>query len=419
MLDARQFPHGPPLGELAYLLSESGSAVPLASGVKSVGVTIAMVAGETSGDLLAGLLLDGLKSRWPAMTACGIGGQQMASRGFQAWWPSEKLAVRGYVEVLRHYREIVGIREQLKTRLLDTAHRPDIFIGVDAPDFNLDLEAALKASGIKTAHFVSPSIWAWRADRVEKIRRSVDHVLCIFPFEPALLASHGIAATYVGHPLANVIPMQPDRTAARQKLGLRDEDTVVAILPGSRKSEIQYLALRFFKAAAYINRCQPAIKFIVPAIPTLKVEIERLAVQAGIGAKLQILEGQSHTALAACDVTLIASGTATLEAALFKRPMVIAYNMNWLSWQIMQRKKLQPWVGLPNILCEDFVVPEFLQEAATPEAMAEAVLQWVDAKSSAPDKIRAVEHRFTRLHAELQRDTSRLATDAIQKILEG
>ena len=419
MLDASQFPDGRASeGKLAPLGGDKGSVATQVHEVKSLEATFAMVAGETSGDLLAGLLLDGFKARWPKMTAGGIGGPQMAKRGFQAWWPSEKLAGRGYVEVLRHYREIVGIREQLKKRLLD-ANRPDIFIGVDAPDFNLDLEAALKASGIKTVHFVSPSIWAWRADRVEKIRRSVDHVLCIFPFEPALLASHGIAATYVGHPLATVIPMQADRAAARKKLGLRDEDTVVAILPGSRKSEIQYLALRFFKAAAYINRLQPAIKFIVPAIPALKNEIGRLADEAGMRAELQILEGQSHTALAACDVTLIASGTATLEAALFKRPMVIAYNMNWLSWQIMQRKKLQPWVGLPNILCEDFVVPEFLQDAATPQALAEAVLQWVDAKASAPDKIAAVEQRFTRLHAELQRDTSRLATDAIQKILQG
>jgi lipid-A-disaccharide synthase len=375
-----------------------------------------MVAGETSGDLLAGLLLDGFKARWPALTSNGIGGSQMASRGFNAWWPSEKLAVRGYVEVLRHYREIVGIREQLKQRLLD--QRPDLFLGIDAPDFNLDLEAALKAKGIKTVHFVSPAIWAWRANRVEKIRRSVDHVLCIFPFEPALLAAHGIAATYVGHPLANVIPLQPDRAAARRKLGLQDEDTVVAILPGSRKSEIQYLAQRFFKAAALIQRAQPAIKFIVPAIPALRHMIERHADQEGMKSHLQIIEGQSHSALAACDVTLIASGTATLEAALFKRPMVIAYNMNWLSWQIMRRKKLQPWVGLPNILCREFVVPELLQDAATPEALAAGVLKWVDAKSSAPDKIAAVEQRFTALHAELQRDTSKLATDAIQQILE-
>ena len=339
----------------------------------------------------------------------------MAAIGFDAWWPSDKLAVRGYVEVLRHYREIVGIREQFKARLL--ANPPDIFIGVDAPDFNLDLEAALKAKGIKTVHFVCPSIWAWRADRVEKIRRSVDHVLCIFPFEVALLAEHGIAATYVGHPLANVIPMQPDCAAARQQLGLNAEDTVIAILPGSRPSEIQYLAKRFFKAAAYINRARAAIKFIVPAIATLKPEIESIAAQVGVQ-NLQVLNGQSHTALSACDVTLIASGTATLEAALFKRLMVIAYNMNWLSWRIMQRKQLQPWVGLPNILCEEFVVPELLQDAATPQALADTVLQWVDMKASEPAKIAALEQRFTRLHTELQRDTTRLATDAIEKILK-
>ncbi|OGB10312.1 MAG: lipid-A-disaccharide synthase, partial [Burkholderiales bacterium RIFCSPHIGHO2_12_FULL_61_11] len=291
--------------------------------------------------------------------------------------------------------------------------------GVDAPDFNLDLEAALKSKGIKTVHFVSPSVWAWRADRVDKIRRSVDLVLCIFPFEPALLAAHGIAATYVGHPLASVIPMQPDRLAARGKLGLQDDETVIAVLPGSRESEINYLARRFFQAAAIVKRAQPAIKFIVPAIPSLKHQIERLADAAGVRADLQIVEGQSHTVLAACDVTLIASGTATLEAALFKRPMVIAYNMNWLSWQIMRRKKLQPWVGLPNILCQNFVVPELLQDAASPEALAAALLQWVEALSSAPDKIAAVEQRFTKLHAELQRDTSQLASHAIQKILEG
>ena len=343
----------------------------------------------------------------------------MQDAGFDTWWPSEKLAVRGYVEVLRHYREIAAIREQLKKRLLTgTDQRPDVFIGIDAPDFNLGLEAALKAEGIKTVQFVCPSIWAWRADRVEKIRRSVDHVLCIFPFEPALLAAHGIDATYVGHPLAAVIPVRPDRHAARQALGLRDEDTVVAILPGSRKSEVEYLALRFFQAAALVQHAHPAIKFIVPAIPALKIRIEQLAGEAGVRAAVQIVSGQSHTVLAACDVTLIASGTATLEAALFKRPMVIAYNMNWLSWQIMRRKQLQPWIGLPNILCRDFVVPELLQDEASPESLARALLQWVDAKTRAPEKIAAVEQRFTQLHAELQRDTSQLATDAIQKILE-
>ncbi|MEO7129216.1 MAG: lipid-A-disaccharide synthase [Rhodoferax sp.] len=374
---------------------------------------IAMVAGETSGDLLAALLLDGLRKRWPPLRAVGIGGPEMARRGFEAWWSSEALAVRGYVEVLRHYRRILRIRNELKTRLL--RERPPMFIGIDAPDFNLDLEAALKSHGIKTVHFICPSIWAWRADRVQKLQRSVDHVLCIFPFEPALLARHGIAATYVGHPLASAIPLQPDRQAARLKLGLGLEDQVVAILPGSRQSEVQYLASRFIDAAALIRKAHPAIRFIVPAVPALKVRLEQLALASGLGADLQILSGQSHTALAACDVTLIASGTATLEAALFKRPMVIAYNMNWMSWHIMRRKQLQPWVGLPNILCRDFVVPELLQDAATPRALADAVLQWLQAP---PEKIAAVQQRFTQLHAELQRNTAALATDAIQKILQ-
>jgi lipid-A-disaccharide synthase len=376
-----------------------------------------MVAGETSGDLLAGLLLDGFRARWPDLRAGGIGGGQMARRGFEAWWPSEKLAVRGYVEVLRHYREIVGIRAQLRQKLL--ADRPDVFIGVDAPDFNLDLEADLKAAGIKTVHFVSPSVWAWRADRVEKIRRSVDHVLCIFPFEPALLAQHGIAATYVGHPLASVIPMQPDQAAARRQLGLQPDDLVLALLPGSRRSEIDYLGQRFFEASAIVWRAHPAIKIIVPVVPALRVQVEQAAQAVGMLGHVQIVSGQSHSVLAACDVTLIASGTATLEAALYKRPMVIAYNMNWLSWQIMRRKKLQPWVGLPNILCRDFVVPELLQNAATPQALAEGVLQWLDAKISAPEKIHTLEQRFTTLHEELQRDTAKIATDAIQNIFEG
>jgi len=394
------------------------SALPVRGGAGTFKApSFAMVAGETSGDLLAGLLLDGFRARWPDLRAGGIGGSQMTRRGFEAWWPSEKLAVRGYVEVLRHYREIVGIRRQLRQKLL--AVRPNVFIGVDAPDFNLDLEADLKGAGIKTVHFVSPSVWAWRADRVEKIRRSVDHVLCIFPFEPALLAKHGIAATYVGHPLASVIPMQADKAAARKTLGLQSADLVLALLPGSRSSEIQYLADRFFQAAAHVRRAHTAIKIIVPAIPALRSQIEQAAQSAGMLGHVQIILGQSHTVLAACDVTLIASGTATLEAALYKRPMVIAYNMNWLSWQIMRRKKLQPWVGLPNILCRDFVVPELLQEVATPQALAAGVLQWLDAKISAPEKIHALEQRFTKLHEELQRDTAKIATDAIQNILAG
>lgn len=374
---------------------------------------IALVAGETSGDLLAGLLLDGVRARWPEVRSFGIGGPQMRARGFTNWWPHERLAVRGYIEVLRHYAGIAAIRRQLRERLLG-ADRPDLFIGVDAPDFNLGLEAALRGQGVKTVHFVCPSIWAWRPERVEKIRASVDHVLCIFPFEPALLARHGIAASYVGHPLAAVIPLVPDRAAARAQLGLAPDATVVAILPGSRASEVQYLARRFFEAAVRIRTARPGVRFVVPAIPALRGRIEAAARAAGLGEELCIVAGQSHAALAACDVTLIASGTATLEAVLFKRPMVIAYNMHPLSWRLMRRRQLQPWVGLPNILCGEFVVPELLQDAATPAALADAVLHWIDAP---PAALQSVTHRFTALHEELRRDTPRLAAHAIEEVL--
>ena len=377
---------------------------------------VAMVAGETSGDLLAGLLLDGLQDLWPGLPSGGIGGAQMAQRGFDAWWPSEKLAVHGYsFELLRRLAEIILIRKRLRARLLQS--KPDVFIGVDAPDFNLGLEMDLRAAGVKTVHFVCPSIWAWRAERIEKIRRAADHVLCIFPFEPELLARHGIAATYVGHPLANVIPMQPDRLAARTALGLAPQNEVLAILPGSRSAEVAYIAKPFFQAAALIRKARPAIKMVVPAVPALRARIEQIARDCGVLDALTIVTGQSHQVLAACDVTLIASGTATLEAALFKRPMVIGYHMHPISWRLMRGKQLQPWVGLPNILCRDFIVPELLQDAASPQALADAVQQWLDARTQDPGRIAGLEQRFTKLHDDLRRDTPRLAADAIRQIL--
>jgi lipid-A-disaccharide synthase len=373
---------------------------------------LAMVAGEASGDLLAGLLLQGLKLRWPGLAAAGIGGPQMAAQGFEAWWPSDKLAVRGYVEVLRHYREIARIRRELTTRLLD--ERPDVFIGVDAPDFNLDLEARIKAAGTKTIHFICPSIWAWRGQRVSKIANSVDHVLCLFPFEPALLARHGIAATYVGHPLADAIPLVAPRSAARQSLGFGAGDQVVALLPGSRRSEIEYIAPLFLQAAARLHRQRPALRFVLPVAPGLLGLVQSM-LEAHAGATpITLLDGRSHEALAACDVTLIASGTATLEAALFKRPMVIAYRMNALSWQMMRRMQYQAWVGLPNILCRDFVVPERIQGDADPATLVADVLAWLDA----PARAEALKVRFTELHHLLRRDTARTATDAIAKTLQ-
>lgn len=375
---------------------------------------IALVAGETSGDLLAGLLLDGLKAQWPELQSFGIGGARMQERGFDAWWSSDKLAVRGYIEVLRHYREIVGIRRQLKKCLLQNP--PDVFIGVDAPDFNLDLARDLRAKGIKTIQFVSPSIWAWRGERIHKIKESVDHVLCIFPFEPALYAKHGISASYVGHPLANVIPLQPNRDKARETLGLAYDDTVVAVLPGSRTSEIQYIGETFVQTIKLLLLARPHIKVLLPAVPLLRQKIEAQLfnkLDAKQLERVHVLQGQSHVALAACDVSLVASGTATLEAALFKRPIVIAYKMNALSWWKMRRMKYQPWVGLPNILCADFVVPEFLQGDATSESMSQAVLAWLDD----PKRREKVVERFTDLHRELLRDTPRLCAENVAKAL--
>ncbi|MBE7367920.1 lipid-A-disaccharide synthase [Ramlibacter pallidus] len=375
------------------------------------GPRAALVAGEASGDLLAGLLLQGMRQRWPGLQSTGIGGPQMARQGFQPQWPYEKLAVRGYVEVLRQYREIVGIRDQLRDRLL--RERPDVFIGVDAPDFNLGLEEQLRKSGIPTVHFVCPSIWAWRMKRVEKLQRSCDHVLCVFPFEPELLARHGVAATYVGHPLASVIPMEPDKAAARTALGVPATGEVIALLPGSRASEVEAMAPRFLAAAAVLQQQRPGAWFVLPALPALQSRISQLARSGPSPRHLNIVTGQSHAALAACDVALVASGTATLEAALFKRPMVISYHTHWLTYLLMKPRHLQPWVGLPNILCGDFVVPELLQSNAKPRLLAGALRDWLDS----PARMRAVREKFVSLHHTLKRDTAQLATDAIEKVL--
>lgn len=377
----------------------------------TTGPRLGMVAGEASGDLLAGLLLGGLKARWPQLSTFGIGGPRMAEHGFQAWWPHEKLAVRGYVEVLRHYRELVGIRNALGDRLLK--ERPDAFIGVDAPDFNLGLETRLKSAGIKTVHFISPSIWAWRGKRIEKIRAAADHVLCIFPFEPEIYAKHGIAASYVGHPLADAIPVEVPRAASRAALGLEADAQVVALLPGSRRSEIQYNAPRVLAAARVMKRERPALRFLLPAVPSLRPMIEPLVAQYAPSVGVQVLDGMSHQALAACDVTLIASGTATLEAALFKRPMVITYAMHWLSYQLMRRMAYQPWVGLPNILLRDFAVPELLQAEATADNLARAAFKWLDD----PGACASLVQRFEGLHQQLRRNTAQSATDAIEKVL--
>ena len=373
---------------------------------------LGLVAGEASGDLLGGLLLQGLRARWPALQSAGIGGPRMAAQGFESAWPYDRLSVFGYVDALARLPELLRIRRQLAQRL--RAERPAGFIGIDAPDFNFGLETRLREGGIKTLHFVCPSIWAWRRERVAKLARAADHVLCLFPFEPALLQQHGIAATFVGHPLADAIPLRPPRAAARVGLGLSDGAVVVALLPGSRRSEISHIAPRLLAAAALMQRQRPGLRFVMPLLPGLRALVDPMLAQHAPGLDLQLLAGRSHEALAACDVTLIASGTATLEAALFKVPMVITYHLAWLNWQRMKRMRYQPWFGLPNILSGEFVVPELIQDAATPEALAREGLAWLD---DAP-RLAALQRRFTDLHHQLRQNTAKKASDVIAQVLQ-
>ena len=372
---------------------------------------VSMAVAERSGDQLAALLLQGMQRAWPQLQASGIGGPQMQALGFSSQWSCDELSVRGLVEALWRYRRITGIRRALIDDLLQSP--PDLFVGVDASDFNLAIERELNQRGIPAIQLVCPSIWAWRPERVTKIRDSVRHILCLYPFEPALLAQHDIEGTFVGHPVADVIPLQADRAAARTSLGLEADATVVALLPGSRSAEIRYLALPFLQAAHRMLQQRPGLQFVLPTHELLRPAVEQAVQAAGMGGNVKVVLGQSHAVQAACDVALVASGTATLETALYKRPMVIAYRMQWLSWRAANGKRLLPWVGLPNILCNESLVPELLQEQVQPEALAQAALRWLDD----PAAVAHVQQRFTDLHLQLRQDMPTRSTHAIQSIL--
>ena len=378
-------------------------------------VRIAMVAGEASGDLLAGHLIAALRSRLPDAVFYGIGGPIMESKGFDAWWPMDKLSVMGYVEVLKHFREIVGIRRQLKKRLLDL--RPDVFIGVDAPDFNLGLETDLKAAGIRTIHYVSPSIWAWRGGRIKKIGRAVSRILALFPMEPPLYEKANIPVTYVGHPLADMIPLETDRFAVREALDLPRDVPVIALLPGSRRGELAFMADTFVQTAKLIReRYLPDARFVVP----LTTRETRLQFEAAIHRQqaadvpFRLLFGHARDALGAADVSLVASGTATLEAALIKRPMVITYKVAPFNYWLGKRLVYLPYVGLPNVLAGRFVVPEILQDEATPEALADALFKLYGDKENAAEVAAA----FTDIHLQLRRNTAEKAAEAVISCLD-
>ncbi|MCE7526862.1 lipid-A-disaccharide synthase [Polynucleobacter sp. IMCC 30228] len=389
--------------------------------------TLACVAGEPSGDLLAASSLQALK-QIPAQAGLemyGIGGPFMQAQGLQSLWPMEVLSVRGYVEALRQLPTILRVRKALITDLLG-AKRPDVFLGIDAPDFNLGVEEKLRSAGIPTVHFISPSIWAWRGSRIKKIQRAVDHMLCIFPFEKAIYEAAGIQATYVGHPLASSIPLEPNVSEARARLleldpSLQNLTTakVVAVLPGSRHSEIQLIAPIFFATMPVLaEQLEEAVPiFVIPvAAPHLRPALEQLRLEVLTRhpqLQIHLFDGQADLILEAADVVLIASGTATLQAALWKKPMVISYRVPWLTAQVMKRQAYLPYVGLPNILCGEFVVPELLQSQAQPQKLAKALLNWL----LNPDQVAALRQRFSVLHHELRQPTALLVAQVLAEKL--
>ena len=382
-------------------------------------VQVGIVAGEASGDLLGSLLIDALKNAQNGLEFVGIAGPKMQALGAKSWFPMQALSVRGYVEALGSLSKILAIRRALQRQLLQT--RPQVFIGVDAPDFNLALEGKLKRGGIPSVHFVSPSVWAWRPKRINKVRRAVSHVLLIFPFEEDIYRQAGIPATYVGHPLAHALP-PPNRAAARDILGLQADAEYVVLMPGSRPGELKALARLFIETAKNLSDKRPQTRFLIPLVNRETRQIfERSLHEAQVtidgdhaNLPLRILYGHAHEALQAADAALIASGTATLEALLLDCPHVITYKVPWLTWQIMRRQALQPWIGLPNILAGAAIVPEIIQNQATPEALAQALEHLLSDHDARDSQIES----FRQQRARLKRNTPALIAQALQPFLK-
>jgi|KBSMisStaDraftv2_1062788.scaffolds.fasta_scaffold14534_6 lipid-A-disaccharide synthase len=376
-------------------------------------IRVALMAGEASGDLLGAHLLAALKERLPGLESFGIGGPRMQSMGMQSWYPMEWFAVRGYVEVIRSLPKLLRVRREFKRRLL--ADPPDLFVGIDAPDFNLGLEMALRARGIATVQYVSPAIWGWRGERIHKIKRAVSKVLALFPFEPAIYERAGVPVAYVGHPLADEFPEYPDRNAAREQMRISPTQTVVAVLPGSRQSEVREMSELFIATAGLVSEQIPNVLFLVPLVSreTRNIFEEAIYRRQAEALPITILFGHAHMAMTAADAVLVASGTATLEAALLKRPMVISYKMPRVSAWIMRRKAHLPYAGLPNILAGEFVVPELLQEDATAENLAQALCNQLQDK----EVRQRLESRFLEMHLSLRQDTARVAVEAILPLL--
>lgn len=382
---------------------------------------LGLVAGEPSGDLIASRVLAGLQAVPDGCQAQGIGGPQLSAQGMEVWHPMHALSVFGYVDALKRLPSLIHIYNNVKRRWLRAP--PDVFVGVDAPDFNLRLEKTLKSAGIPTVHFVGPSIWAWRYERIHRIRESVSHMLVLFPFEEAIYRKEGIPVTYVGHPLADAIPLEPDRHAARSLLNIPTDRRVLAILPGSRASEIQWMAPRFLQTAQRLKQQDPNLICLVPMVNSQrKAEFDLWLKRYPVEGLRVLTSGQPNRPIAwdvleACDAALVTSGTATLETALFKRPMVISYVLSpmmkrIMAWKSGQERPYLPWVGLPNVLANDFVVPELLQEKAEPQALADHLWPMLRDDSLSA----SIESRFLDMHRTLKCDTPSRAAQAILEV---
>lgn len=367
---------------------------------------VALVAGEASGDILGAGLMQALKAQYPQIEFIGVGGPLMQAQGLTSYFPMERLAVMGLVEVLGRLPELLSRRKRLIRTLIDA--KPDVFIGIDAPDFNLTVELKLRQAGIKTVHYVSPSVWAWRQKRVLKIREACDLMLTLFPFEAQFYQDHQVPVRFVGHPLADTIPQQADRHSARDSLNLLQDQPVVALLPGSRGGEVARLGSLFLDAAVRLRTLRPGIQFVLPcASPERRAQLEQMLV--GRDLPLTLLDGRSHDALAACDAVLIASGTATLEALLYKRPMVVAYKVAPLTYRILKRLVTSAYISLPNLLAERLLVPEMIQDAATPEALAQLLAPLLDGGEVQTEG-------FDVIHRALRRDASVQAATAVLQL---
>ncbi len=373
---------------------------------------LGIVAGEASGDILGEGLIKSLREHATDLTATGVGGSRMIDAGFHSLFEMERLSVMGLIEPLFHLRDLFKIRSGLLHHFMQ--NKPDVFIGIDSPDFNLGIELKLRQAGIPIVHYVSPSVWAWRQKRIFKIKKAVDLMLTLFPFEADFYRQHNVPVRFVGHPLADMIPLHPDKYAARKQLNLDDAAQCIAILPGSRRNEIKYLADSFIHTAALCWKKQPNLRFITSAVNEQRnQEFKTRCQQLAPDLPIDFFVNRSHDVMAAADCVLVTSGTATLETMLFKRPMVIAYKMAGLTFEIGRRLVKLQHVGLPNLLAKQLLVPEFIQQDAVPEKMAAALLDFIQH----PEKITMLEEKFLEIHQQLRQNANQTAAEAVRGIL--